>query len=245
MLFKFLLGFHSLFKGQILRFFMEVIARLIIEAQKVYSLIDSVLPPWFSLAVLVFFAALALALMCLFLSFFYSFICKRDLLKLSLNQYNYSDHPVLKKVFAIGLYILEYVIVLPFFIFLSFVFMSVTILIISYEGQTVDSVLLISASMILAIRLLAYTNKSVSKELSSLFPYSALFIFLLTPNIVSVERLIAQANEIPLLFDNILSFLGIILVVEILLRIMYVIQRLFISESKREASERNFSIEKL
>ena len=223
----------------------EVINFIASNAREIIGLLSSNSPPWFLLGMIVFFTALGIAVASLAIYYFCAFSSKRDLLKINLNQYNYADHPVLKKVLAICFYLIEYIIILPFFIVLSFVILAVVVLLISYEGQSVNSVLLISAAIILAIRLLAYTKKEVAKDLASLFPYSALFIFLLTPSTFSIERFTTQANEIPILFENILYYLIVIVVVEALLRGFSTINLLFKSEEKREEMSSKFFVSKL
>ena len=43
---------------------------------------------------------------------FYRFLASRDIIQLNLSQYNYSNHPIIEKIAAIGLYALEYLIIL-------------------------------------------------------------------------------------------------------------------------------------
>lgn len=223
----------------------EVSEVFINQARNVFGTLSGNLPDWFVIGIIVFFTALAIAVSSLAIYYFCAVSSKRDLLKVNLNQYNYADHPVLKKVLAGCFYLVEYIIILPFFVLLSFVVLAVVILLMSYEGQSVSSVLLISAAIILAIRLLAYTKKEVAKDLASLFPYSALFIFLLTPSAFSIERFVSQAREIPLLFENLLYFLIVIVIVETLLRVFSTIQLLFRSEEKREEMSSKFFVSKI
>ena len=49
---------------------------------------------------------------------FYRFLAKRDLLELNLKQYNNVEHSLLNKMLALGLFIVEYIIILPIVVYL-------------------------------------------------------------------------------------------------------------------------------
>jgi len=114
----------------------EVINFIASNAREIIELLSSKSPPWFLLGMIVFFTALGIAVASLAIYYFCAFSSKRDLLKINLNQYNYADHPVLKKVLAICFYLIEYIIILPFFIVLSFVILAVVVL---AEGITLQA----------------------------------------------------------------------------------------------------------
>src|SRR3989344_1832016 len=63
---------------------------------------------------------IVLAVISLFIYKFYNSISKRNLIELNLRQYNYSSHPIASKFFAILLYLLEYMVIMPFLILLWF-----------------------------------------------------------------------------------------------------------------------------
>ena len=75
--------------------------------------------------------------------------------------------------------------------------------------------------MVAAIRMLAYYNQEIAKDLAKLFPFITLSLFILTPGAFNVEGILNQLNALPSLFRSIFSFLIVIFIVEIILRIIY------------------------
>jgi amino acid transporter len=155
------------------------------------------------------------------------------LIKLNLSQYNTSEHPGLNKFFAAVLYLLEYVIVLPFIVFLWFAGLSFILYLIS-DQQDVQQVLMITTAVVIAVRLLAYQGGPVAKDLAKLFPFTALSLFLLTDVGLSVESVLVQVGALRGLVTPLLSFLAVIVVVELLLRILTTLADLVRGRSEGE-----------
>ena len=153
---------------------------------------------------------------------FYRFLAKRDLLELNLNQYNNSDHPFLKKFFEVLLFIAEYIIILPVVVFFWFFVISIILLLLAKE-HSISNILLISATMVGAVRISAYYNEDLSKDLAKLFPLTVLAVAFLTPNFFDLNDTISKISEIPNLFTNIIFYLISIVILEFILRIFFLI----------------------
>ncbi len=185
-----------------------------------------------SLALIVFIWAIVIAIISLFIWEFYKSTSKKNILNLNLSKYNVSTHPILKKFLALILYLLEYTVIIPLLITLWFSGLSVVLLFIA-RGVSIDYVLLLSAALIAAIRILSYYNEEISQDLGKLFPLITLSVFLLSPGSFDLNNLIERFNEIPTLFTNIFSYIFLVFVVEIVMRILYTFSAFFISEEKR------------
>ena len=107
------------------------------------------------LALNVLILAIILAIVSLFIWEFYKSASKRNILNLNLNQYNQSDHPLFKKVYAVGFYLVEYLLITPVLMLLWFAALSFVLLLITEEGVSVAQLLMISAVNIGAVRILA------------------------------------------------------------------------------------------
>src|SRR3989344_2438759 len=121
-----------------------------------------------SLILNVLFLAVVLAVISLFIWEFYKSTSKRNLIRLDLKKYNYSEHPFVSKILAIALYLIEYIIIIPFLIILWFTGLSIVLLLIA--ERPINEILFISAALIGAIRILAYYKVEMSKDLAKLFP---------------------------------------------------------------------------
>lgn len=148
---------------------------------------------------------------------FYRFISKKNIFELNLNKYNTSGHPVTTKLLATGFYVLEYIIILPVLIFIWFAVFTL-FLVFMTENLEVSTLLLISATVVAAIRMTAYYKEDLSKDLAKLLPFTLLSISILNPNFFNVERILSNASEIQGLFSKIFTYLLFIIILEMVLR---------------------------
>jgi len=186
-----------------------------------------------SLALNVLLLAVILAVVSLFIWKFYRAVSKRNLISLDLSQYNHSAHPLLNKVLAAALYLLEYIVIMPLLIFLWFAALAIVILLIvggGASGLGVDHALLIAAGLIGAIRILAYFNGEISKDLAKLFPFMVLSLFLISPDSFDIAKIQTQLDIVPSLFSNLFSYVFVIFSIEIVLRLFYTMYEFWRSE---------------
>src|SRR3989344_7653113 len=85
---------------------------------------------------------------------FYKFLASKEIIHLNLKQYNHSNNPFLEKLFAVVLYTVEYLIILPFLVFFWFTIFSSFLMILSRSDNTFQ-ILLISAAIIASTRITA------------------------------------------------------------------------------------------
>jgi len=186
-----------------------------------------------SLAANVLLLSAALAIGSLFIWKFYKSTSRRNLIKLNLYKYNTSEHPLANKLFAMLFYLIEYIVIMPLLIILWFAGLSIVLMLIATE-RSPNEILMISAAMIGAIRILAYIKGEIAKDLAKLFPFIALSFFLLEGVSDFRSVFISKVSEIPSLFSNILSFILVVVVIEIILRVFYTIYEFWRSEGGRD-----------
>lgn len=109
---------------------------------------------------------------------------------------------------------------MPLLILVWFGALSLIILLIAEEASA-QQIVMLSAAMIGAVRILAYYRKEIAQDLAKLFPFITLSVFLLSPGAFDLSSSINQLREIPALFNNILGFLAVVVIVEIVLRTIY------------------------
>jgi len=167
---------------------------------------------------------------------FYKFIAKKNILGLDLNKYNKSTHPFFAKLFAGGLYFIEYIIILPFLIF--FWFAVFTLFLIFLSELEIHILLIVSATIVAAIRMASYYKEDLSKDIAKLLPFTLLAVSILTPNFFNVERIFTHFNELPNFFGKITYYLIFIIILEIILRFFDFIFSLF-GLKEEEVSKEN------
>ncbi len=196
----------------------EVIAPGSIISTSLEGFFDG-LPSEVGLAVRIIIWAIIIVLLSVFIWFFYKSFAKKDLISLNLQKYNTVNHPGIRKLFALFFYFIEYLIVAPLVILVWFVALAIFVLVVA-ELQSIEEILLITSVLVIAIRILAYTKRSLAQELAKLFPLITLAVFLISPQISSIGKISMQISSIPLLLGSIVYFLITIVVVEVILRLM-------------------------
>jgi len=184
-----------------------------------YDKLTTILPENLKIIPPLFFIAVTITLYSLFIWFFYRFLARRDMLKLNLAQYNAHKHSGFVKFFAILFYIIEFIIIAPVAIFLWFTVLSIFLIILAKELE-VGTVILICAALISAIRITAYFNENLSKDLAKMIPFTLLGITILTPSSINIGTSIGRITQIPLFLNNAIYYLIFIFALEIALRLI-------------------------
>ena len=192
------------------------IANFTSEITAAYNGFLSLLSPFFQTFFNFFFLALLIFLYSTFIWKLHIFISKKNILSLDLNKYNTVEHPTVAKVVAGGLYFLEYIIILPFLIFFWFSIFGISLTI--FTDLEIGTILVTSTVIVAAIRITSYSNEVIAKEVAKLLPLNLLAISLLVPGFFEFERILNNLNQIPDFLSQILSYLGFIILLEVILR---------------------------
>jgi len=180
---------------------------------------------------------LLIVLYSIFVWKFYRFISKKNILELDLNKYNTSSDPFFMKLFAGLFYFLEYIIILPFLILFWFSAFSIFLIFLTGELE-IASLLIISATIIAAIRMTSYYKEDLARDIAKLFPFTLLAVTILTPKFFNIERIFNQFSLLPNFFGNILYYLFFIILLEVILRFFDFIFSLFGIEEPEKIQEK-------
>lgn len=213
--------------------FSEISQKLIEVYKEFISFLPKYIGDFFNLFILV----LLIVLYALFIWKFYRFIAKKNILELNLNKYNKLEHPVTVKVLAVIFYFIEYIIILPFLIFFWFSIFTLFLIFLS-ENLEVIPLLVISATIIAAIRMTSYYKEDLARDLAKLLPFTLLAISILNPNFLKIERILGHLSEIPSFFSQIIIYLLFIIILEMILRFFDFIFSLFQLEEVEEKMEK-------
>lgn len=206
-----------------------------------YNSAMEILPEDYRIYATLAFYIVIIAVYAVFVWKFYRFLARRDIIRLDLRQYNTGTNPGWRKLFAVLLYMLEYIIIMPFLIFFWFAILAVFILLLAKNQETIQ-VILIAASVIGAIRITSYISEDLSKDLAKMLPFTLLGFFILDPSFFSVKEFITRIGEIPGLIQQIFMYLIFIFILEIILRGIFAIVDLFRTDSEyvKEETEKGY-----
>ena len=136
---------------------------------------------------------------------FYRFIATRDCFKLK-----YTRHP---KILTACRYFLFY----PIIAFLFFAGFS-TMMMFLTRDYSISSLLSTSFSIVVAIRLTAYYNDDLSKDVAKMLPFALLGLVLVDPSYFLIEDIIIKVNQLPSFFAQVVQYIIFIVLVEWILR---------------------------
>ncbi|MFA4953570.1 MAG: hypothetical protein WC584_05080 [Candidatus Pacearchaeota archaeon] len=214
-----------------------VIESIVNELVGVYSSFISSLPPFAGEFVNLFLLVLLIVLYSVFIWKIHKFIAQKNILELNLNQYNKSEHPFFAKIWAGLLYFIEYIIILPFLVFIWFSVFTFFLVVLSGGTIEVKNTLIISAIIVAAIRMTAYHSRNLSREVAKLLPFNLLAFFILNFTSFDVIDIIKQISKIPLFLESIIIYFVFIIILELILRFFDFILSLFGIEKVSEAED--------
>ena len=156
---------------------------------------------------------------------FYRFLASKNVFKLKLQQYS-SFFARIQKIFSVMLYIVEYIIILPLFIFFWFLVLVVILSALSKDQEPL-TVLFISMGIVAATRVTAYYNEDLSRDLAKMLPFVLLGIFVINIKFFSYGAFIGTVSKFPMFWETILYYLGFTMLLETVLRILEAFVSLF------------------
>jgi hypothetical protein len=169
----------------------------------------------------------------IFIFKFYRFLARKDIFKIDLQKYNKTFSGFVKKLFSVAFYIIKYLIISPLFIFFWFGVIVIILIMLSNKLE-VSQILLIAMALVASIRVTAYYNEALSKDLAKMFPFTLLAVFLLDITVFSYYNFIAKLNTIPYLWNQMVYYLAFSVLLEFMLRIFHGISGLLRSKDVKE-----------
>lgn len=163
------------------------------------------------------FFTIVIILYALFVFFSYKLFSKKNLFDFDFKGYVYSSHPTISSFFGFFVYLIEYIVVLPFFVIIWFSFYVIFLSVLA-RNLELQTVLLICTSLIAAIRVSSFTSQTLSQDLAKMLPFTLLALALTGERFFSMELLLNKFSDIPSMISSFPIYLFFIFAVEILFR---------------------------
>ncbi|MCA9497552.1 MAG: hypothetical protein KC589_11520 [Nanoarchaeota archaeon] len=163
----------------------------------------------------------AMSIYSIFIFKFYRFLAKKDILKLGLDTYNTGNHWFIKSFFSIILYFLEYIIFLPLCIFFWFAILSVLLTFLA-KSQSLSNIFLVSMAVVGTVRIMAYYNGNLARDLAKMLPFALLGVFLVDITYFNLYQSIQLIYDLRYLIGTLINYLAFIICLEFILRIIYI-----------------------
>ncbi len=202
-----------------------------------YNRIFSEMPVWIQELANIIFLVVLITLFCMFVWIIYTKISKKEIIKLNLNQYNTSSHPGLVKFLEIVFYFVEYIVIMPFLVFFWFAVFTIFLVFLT-KGLEIQTILMLSAVIVIAIRATAYYREGLSRELAKLLPFTLLAVSMTEKGFFNFQEILTKFTQLPSLFGSILNYFLVIVILEVILRFFHLIFSLFVLEDIEEEEDR-------
>jgi hypothetical protein len=175
----------------------------------------------FSSFIPLLYLAVSIAIYSIIIWHFYRFIARRDSFRFTAKKY----------VKAVAF--LKFGFLFPFIAVGFFAGFALMLLFLA-KDLDIGTVLSTSFAIITAIRITAYYNEDLSKDLAKLLPF-VLLVFLVDPSFFRWSDIIAKIDSLPEFFTICIQFILLIMIIEWILRIILTIVRSTRSSKKKPA----------
>ena len=162
---------------------------------------------------------LGMALYAVFVFKFYRFVAARDMFALNLSRYEESRYRWLRRVLHVVMYLTKYLVLFPAFAFFWFAVLTLILTFLSRDRPITD-ILLIALATVDTIRVTAYYNEDLSRDLAKILPFAVLALFVIDASFFNIRNsldVLQDANEAR---ETILYYLLFLVVVEFALRLL-------------------------
>ena len=167
---------------------------------------------------------------------FYRFIAKKNLFNLNLNQFNRIESGFLKKLVKGFFNTIEYIVILPIAVFVWYSVFTIFLIFLT-ENIPVSTLLILSATVVTAVRMAAYYKEDLSRDLAKLLPFTLLGVSLTQSGLIDFNVVLSNISQIPTFFNDVLTYLAFIIIIEFVLRILEVLFLVLGVTTKEELKE--------
>ena len=178
---------------------------------------------------------LGLSVYAIFIFRFYRFVASRDMFALDLSKYEESRYRWVRRVLGVVMYAAKYLIVFPAFAFFWFAVLTLILTFLSRDRPFAD-ILLIALATVSTIRVTAYYDEDLSRDLAKILPFAVLAIFLIDASFFEITKSLSSVERANDHRESILYYLVFLIALEFVLRLVRAVLRFVFRRRKRARS---------
>ena len=168
---------------------------------------------------------LGMAAYAVFVFKFYRFVAARDMFTLDLSRNDARRGAIVRDLIFLVWYAVRFVILFPAFAFFWFAVLTLILVFLS-EDRDLSTILLIAMATVCAIRVSAYYNEDLARDLAKILPFAVLAVFIIDTSSFDVPASLRTLREINELRETIAYYLLFLVALELGLRAIFVVFRL-------------------
>ena len=173
-----------------------------------------------------------MAVYAVFVFNFYRFLASKDMFQIDLSRYEKSRFRFVRRMLHVFFYVLKYIILFPIFAFFWFAVLTLILAFLSKERSFADT-LLVALATVSAIRVTAYYNEDLSRDLAKILPFAVLAVFLIDASFFAIGESLEALREAEDYTTNIVYYLLFLVLLEFALRILNGIVRALFRRGKQ------------
>ena len=150
---------------------------------------------------------------------FYRFVAARDMFEMDLSKYEESRYRWVRAFLHIVMYVAKYLILFPIFAFFWFGVLTLVLAFLSKE-QSFSEILQMALATVTAIRVVAYYDEDLSRDVAKILPFAVLAIFLIDASFFTISESLDILKEAGDHREIILYYLGFLIAAEFALRLI-------------------------
>jgi hypothetical protein len=166
------------------------------------------------------FLVIAMVVYSVLVFHFYRFLARRDIVTFNVDRYKDAGDRLITGILSF----LQTVILSPIVLLVWFAALAAIMSLLG-RNQTTDTVLLISVALISTVRVAAYYNEDLSKDIAKMLPFALLGIYLVDQSYFDIKVSLALFEDIPNQLHSLVYYLAFVFALEVLLRIACIIAK--------------------
>ncbi len=173
--------------------------------------------------------------MCIYAIFvfkYYRFVASKDMFGLDLSRFEERSFRWARSTLHVILYAVKYLMVFPVFAFFWFAVITLILAFLA-KDQSFSETLLVALATVSAIRVTAYYDEDLSRDLAKILPFAVLAIFLIDASFFSIRESLDILKEAGDYSEKIVYSLAFLVLLEIVLRLLNGIITAFSRLAKR------------
>ena len=177
---------------------------------------------------------LGLSAYAIFIFRFYRFVAARDMFAVDWSRYEESRYRWVRRALGVVMYVAKYLILFPAFAAFWFAVLTLILTFLSRDRLFTD-ILLIALATVSAIRVTAYYDEDLSRDLAKILPFAVLAIFLIDASFFEIAQslsVLERANENR---ETILYYLVFLVGLEFSMRLVRAVLRVVFRRRRRRA----------
>ena len=176
-----------------------------------------------------------MAVYAVFVFNFYRFLAAKDMFEIDLSRYEQSRFRFMRRVLHVFFYVVKYIILFPVFAFFWFAVLTLILTFLSKDRSFADT-LVVALATVSAIRVTAYYNEDLSRDLAKILPFAVLAVFLIDASFFAIEESLDVLRDAGDYTENIVYYLLFLVLLEFALRILNGIVKVLFRRGNRTPS---------